>query len=132
MKFGTLYQTMALNFALSAVMFGLISIDNLIKRDLVEFLDKSISYDRSRQILIDIVFKSCHFQIKIVIIKHKNLRLFYQLNSKISVQIICSNDHLIEPKTLTLHRTILLTYQIFCIPDIEFPIQDNSGINVIF
>lgn len=68
MKFGTLYQTMALNFALSAVMFGLISIDNLIKRDLVEFLDKSISYDRSRQILIDIVFKSCHFQIKIVII----------------------------------------------------------------
>ena len=68
MKFGTLYQTMALNFALSAVMFGLISIDNLIKRDLIEFLDKSISYDRSRQILIDIVFKSCHFQIKIVII----------------------------------------------------------------
>jgi hypothetical protein len=60
------------------------------------------------------------------------LRLFYQLNSKISVQIICSNDHLIEPKTLTLHRTILLTYQIFCISDIEFPIQDNSGINVIF
>jgi hypothetical protein len=48
MKFGTLYQTMALNFAFGAVMFGLISIDNLIKRDLIEFLDKSISYDRSR------------------------------------------------------------------------------------